>query len=354
MTSFNSSLNRRVFAGLVAIAFFYVASPMVFPIATGGILAVLFSPWVERLEKKNLSRSICSALLTFGITILVLVPASILIFFSVKSGFYQLQNWKKSQAVGGSLLNSFLNTPKIYEFMVWLTSRIPINMMDLSTAFQDLAGSVGAKLAEFLSGVLTHLPGMVVALSVVVVSIYFFLVDGPKLLLFLRRNSIFSPTHTEQLVRTVAEMCRSVILAAIVSGGTQAVLEVLTCVLTATPNAAFVGLLIFLASFIPLVGSLPVTLGVAVQQLLEGRQVAGITLLVMAVVILAVDNTIRPWFLKGSANLHPFLGFIAAFGGLQTLGFLGVFLGPILAALFVATIQIFSESENENEAARNS
>jgi predicted PurR-regulated permease PerM len=47
--------------------------------------------------------------------------------------------------------------------------------------------------------------------------------------------------------------------------------------------------------------------------------------------------------LRGTVHLHPLVAFIAAFGGIQTLGFLGVFLGPILAAVFVAALDLYFE-----------
>jgi predicted PurR-regulated permease PerM len=347
-------MNRKIFAALVAAAFLYIASPLIFPIAMGAVLAVLFTPWLERLEKKKVSRMLGASLLTFAITVVLILPGSLLIFFSVKTGFSQLQAWKKTEITGGGFFTDLMNMPRVHGFLVWITSVLPLEMNELSSTIQDLAGSIGARLTELLGGVLSQLPGFAVALTVVVLSTYFFLVDGPKLILFFRRNSIFSVLQTDQMIQTMKDMCRSVILAALVSGGVQAILELIACALTGTPNLALIGLLVFVGSFIPLVGSAPITLGVALQQFVEGRQTAGIVLLVMSVVILGVDNTVRPLFLRGTANLHPFLGFIAAIGGLQTLGFLGVFLGPILASLFVVTFQILTEHDERNEAAGQS
>ncbi len=186
---------------------------------------------------------------------------------------------------------------------------------------------------------------MVMTLAVMVLSIYFFLVDGRRLVLFLKRNSFFPPAKTDRLVRVVGGACRSVILATVVSGFAQALVEVLGCLLTRTANVPLIGSLVFAASFIPVVGSAPVTFGVAIQQLFLGRTGAGIGLLVTAIGVIAADNTIRPWFLKGSVNLHPLLAFVSALGGLQVFGFLGVFIGPILAALFVLSIEMMTTAD---------
>ncbi len=311
----------------------------------GGVLAVLFWPWLERLEKRKVSHRVGSVLLTFIITVALILPSTLLIFSAARTGFQQIQTWKYPSIYDGGILNTLMSLPKIHGVMLWVSKRVPMNMAGLTDTFQELAGSIGGKLAEFLGGALSHLPGLAMALALVVVSVYFFLMDGRKLIHFFRTNSIFTSSQTDQLISTVAEMCRSVILAALISGALQAVFELIACVLVRVPNAGFIGLLVFVGSFIPIVGSVPITLGVALQQLIEGNEIAGIILLIMVVVIMAVDNTVRPWFLKGSANLHPLLAFVAAFGGLQTLGFLGVFLGPILAALFIFTVKMLTHSE---------
>jgi predicted PurR-regulated permease PerM len=63
------------------------------------------------------------------------------------------------------------------------------------------------------------------------------------------------------------------------------------------------------------------------------------------VVVSTVDNLVRAAVLKGAADLHPLLAFLAAFGGLQVFGFLGIFLGPILAVLFLVTLELLAGEE---------
>jgi predicted PurR-regulated permease PerM len=46
------------------------------------------------------------------------------------------------------------------------------------------------------------------------------------------------------------------------------------------------------------------------------------------------------------------LAFVSAFGGLQTLGFSGVFIGPIIAAMFVVTAQILFRGDEPMKSER--
>jgi predicted PurR-regulated permease PerM len=349
---------RKVFALAIAAALVYVAGPLLLPVAMGGVLSVLFIPWLELLERRLPTR-VASALLTLAITLVLVLPSAFLVYAVAKTGVQQLhelretpkalsQGWVPAEA--GTPINAILRAPKVRSLMVWATSWVPVTMADLEDTAADLIRGVGVRLADLFGDLVAHLPGMAIGMVIVVVSVYFFLVDGRRLSHFVRRNSVFEPEETEQLLETLSSTCRSVILASVVSGTVQALFETLACLGAGVPQPAFAGALVFMASFIPVVGALPVTLGVAAQAWLGDHTGASVFLLFCAVIVAALDNTIRPLFLRGSANLNPLLAFVAAFGGLQTLGFLGIFLGPIIAAMFVVTVRVLTHGR---EAAAN-
>ena len=56
-----------------------------------------------------------------------------------------------------------------------------------------------------------------------------------------------------------------------------------------------------------------------------------------------VDNFVRPMILKGRSKMHPLVSLVAIFGGIEMFGIMGVFLGPILAAVLIALLQIWPE-----------
>ena len=53
-----------------------------------------------------------------------------------------------------------------------------------------------------------------------------------------------------------------------------------------------------------------------------------------------VDNVVRPLILQGRSKMHPLVSLVVIFGGIEMFGILGVFLGPILAAVLIALLQI--------------
>jgi predicted PurR-regulated permease PerM len=76
---------------------------------------------------------------------------------------------------------------------------------------------------------------------------------------------------------------------------------------------------------------------VAIYLLASGDHIAGIGLVVWGTVeLFIVDKTLRPKLVGGPIKL-PFLPtFFGLVGGVKTMGFLGLFIGPVLMAIIVA------------------
>jgi predicted PurR-regulated permease PerM len=102
------------------------------------------------------------------------------------------------------------------------------------------------------------------------------------------------------------------------------------------PSPVTLGVLTGVMALIPGGAPLSFTL-VSVYLLASGSHVAGIGLFVWGTVeLFIVDKTLRPKLVGGPIKL-PFLPtFFGLVGGVKTMGFLGLFIGPVLMALLVA------------------
>src|SRR4249919_1563970 len=92
-------MGRKVFAAAVAVLFIYVASPLIFPVAMGAVLATLFLPWLERLERRKFSTHWAAFLLTLIIALFFMLPSGLLIFIGVKDALQQVQSAHAQQSV---------------------------------------------------------------------------------------------------------------------------------------------------------------------------------------------------------------------------------------------------------------
>ena len=109
-------------------------------------------------------------------------------------------------------------------------------------------------------------------------------------------------------------------------------------------SALLLGLATGFASIIPVVGSALVWAPVSIYLLVTGSIGKGVFLLIYCIVVVSsVDNIIRPWVVGGRVELHPLVLLFFIFGGVEAFGFLGLFLGPVVASVLAALFDILRE-----------
>jgi predicted PurR-regulated permease PerM len=64
-----------------------------------------------------------------------------------------------------------------------------------------------------------------------------------------------------------------------------------------------------------------------------------------ALVIGLVDNILRPLLVGQDTKMPDFIVLISTLGGLATFGLNGFVVGPVIAAMFIAAWDIFSETK---------
>jgi len=60
-----------------------------------------------------------------------------------------------------------------------------------------------------------------------------------------------------------------------------------------------------------------------------------------ALVIGMVGHIVKPLLLRGGAQIHPLLGFLAILGGLFAFGPAGLIVGPVILSLAMSALRIY-------------
>ncbi len=96
-----------------------------------------------------------------------------------------------------------------------------------------------------------------------------------------------------------------------------------------------------------MVGSSLVWAPVAIYLFVEGSTGKGIFLVLWGMLVVSsIDNMIRPWVVGGSVELHPMVLLFFILGGVEAFGFMGLFLGPVVAAVLTAVFAMLREEVN--------
>jgi len=152
---------------------------------------------------------------------------------------------------------------------------------------------------------------------------------GEALLKFGRR---LAGDHGDRVIRLAAQAIRGVALGVVVTACAQTALAGLGLVLAGIPFAPLltaVSLILCIAQLGPML-----VLGPSVLWLYwSGATGTATTLLIWSVVVIGLDNVLRPILMTKGAHLPMLLMFAGVVGGLLAFGLIGIFVGPVVLAI---------------------
>ncbi len=167
------------------------------------------------------------------------------------------------------------------------------------------------------------------------------------------RHVPFSPANREVLRQRFVSVTRSTVLATIVVALLQGTIVGIGFLVVGLSNAAFWGVITAMVSVLPVMGSALVWLPAVLVLLAEGRTGAAVALAVIGGGIASnVDNIVRPIINRQRSDVHPLITIVGAFAGVQTLGLIGLFVGPLAIVYFFELVTMYREEYAPQEPSR--
>lgn len=342
-------IEDRTFLALVAlvtIAFAWVLQPFYGAILWGLVVAILFNPVNLRLRKalgrRNGLASVVTVLLVIVIVILplILISASLTqqasgLYRRVQSGELDLVLYLQHvlDALPGwarEILNYFGLTD-LDAMRVKLTD-------GLKQASQLIAAqALGIGLGAF---------DFAVSLGIMLYLLFFLLRDGETLL---KRVKDSVPLHAEQKALLLSRI--SLVVRATVKGGiavavVQGMLGGFAFWILGIPAPLLWTVVMAFLSLLPAIGAALVWAPVAVYLLATGSIWEGLFLIGFGTVVIGlVDNLLRPFLVGKSTKLPDYVVLISTLGGIEVFGLTGFVMGPLIAAIFMVSWEIFRKTE---------
>ena len=213
-----------------------------------------------------------------------------------------------------------------------------INLHDLS----ESARHYGAEIVHRL-----------VILGFTLLTLFFLFRDGDRLTEQLRDLSDrFIGLRGERIASHMVAAVHGTVNGLVLVGLAVGVLLGIAYFAVGLPYPASMGAVTAVAAVIPFASPIVYCLA-GLYLFASGNAIGGIVIIVFGSVLLFVaDHFIRPFLIGGAARLPFLLVLLGILGGLETLGFVGLFLGPAIMAALVALWREWTEPELAAEAAR--
>ncbi len=323
----------------ITVLFFSMMAPFVVAILLGAIIAILCYPLFNR-SLKHLPRSLSALWVTLVITLGVLTPFVLTLY----SGTYRTFNFVSKYRLlkNTQSIEQIIESPIARKWIAKVPTFIPIDKDWLYEQSLEFLQLIIEKLSGVIGRFISGMPGIMMAFFVVVLSTYFFLLDGSRFLRFLSSLSPLGSDKSVELYTAFETSCRGVVLGLFASALAQAILIVFLFAVTGLPNALLMGSMTVVAGMVPLVGSAPIWMGATLYHAINGSWGHFTIMLIGGLMVATIDNIIRPMIMKDHAQMHPMLALISVLGAVNLMGPTGIFLGPIIAAVFISFLKIVS------------
>ena len=184
----------------------------------------------------------------------------------------------------------------------------------------------------------------VIGLVIVIIAIYFFLVDGAVMIRTLMRLSPLDDNYERQLLLQFDRTSRAVVLASVLSALAQGILSAIAYYFLGFGSVVLLFLLTTLLALVPFLGAAAVWVPCALYLgAVDQRWTAAIVLAIYgALVISSIDNVIKVFVLHGRSQLHPLFALLSVLGGVSVFGPVGIVIGPMVVVFLQTLLEILN------------
>jgi predicted PurR-regulated permease PerM len=323
----------------ISVVFLSMIKPFLMALLLAGIFSAMLHPFYQRLSAWMGGRNIGAAGITLVVVILIiLLPLSGLLAVitsqAIKVG-QSVTPWVQEQLSSPAARSEWLSHLPFY---------------DIVEPYRDIIFQKAGKLVEsasgfFISGLQEAAKGgvnFIFMLSILLYTMFFFLLDGPRLL---EKMLFYLPLEDEderRLLDRFTSVTRATIKGTAVIGIIQGGAAGIALAVVGIPSAVFWGTIMTVLSIIPGIGTALVWVPAAIILATQGMWGKAIGLVVFCgLVVGSVDNLLRPRLVGKDTEMHDLMILLSTLGGIALFGITGFILGPIVAALFVTVWDMY-------------
>jgi predicted PurR-regulated permease PerM len=319
---------------------YFVFRPFLLTCTLAAAVALFLAPAQRRLSRILLGRpAVAAGLLVLLTTAVILVPvlSSVALLANQGVAFFA---WVGPQLQPDALQR--LWGENIAPRLPWLQPWLRRGDLQLAPLVSDALSQVAAGARDVIQGIVTGLTTAVLELVLFLLMLFFLLKDGAALRAYFRAVSPLTEAQENAIADHLAKTVKGVLQAMVVVPLVQGFLAALAFWVLGVPSPVLWGVAVVFAALVPILGSPLGWVPAAVYLFVTAGTARGLAMLIYgAVVISGIDNVIKPLLLRGTAQIHPLLGFLSILGGVLAFGPLGFLVGPVILSLALSALRLY-------------
>jgi Predicted permease len=342
------NISFTVFLIILIILAIYTIAPFFTPIVWSMIAIIVFYPLHKKLSHILKSENLSSLIITILILLIVVIPFSVFGVLIIEQGIYLVQN--------ASALLMSLDQQKVY----LISKKLPIigkhityykflrflhlNAPTINQAANSILTHTASFLGDQLKNMVLFLGSFMLKALIFLMSTFFMLRDWDKFIDFVKDITPINTKDFDTILKTVYSTVLSVVYGFVGTALIQAIFGFFMYYYF-TPNYALVlAFATFMSSFIPPLGTALVWIPYGFYVAYQSGLLASLEAFAYSILfIIGSDNFVRPLLMKKAIHIPYILLSLSVLGGLFSMGFLGMFLGPIVFTTLITAFNIYKE-----------
>ncbi|MFA7241108.1 MAG: AI-2E family transporter [Sulfuricellaceae bacterium] len=342
------SLVSLLFTCLILLAVYAVLQPFVLPIIWAAVIAITTWPLHLKIKSRLSGRDDLAAMATTSVVALTLAgPMIALLIFVVEDVQTAVTYLIHANKEGAPVPPWLVEIPVAGDFLVQQWAAYLGEPNQLTQLFSARLSTI----QEFTQTALVEAATRAAMLFFALWVLFFFYRDGGKLLgkinfaghKWLKKRWLSYSHHIPSAVR-------SAVNGLVIVGLAEGIIIGLMLKIAGVHSAILLGMATAAVSLVPMAG--PLLLGlIGLVLFAQGSAFAGIVVFALGTtVLLLADYLLRPRLIQSSTQL-PFLAILfGIFGGIASMGILGLIIGPVILVLFLVLLREASTDEDGQES----
>jgi predicted PurR-regulated permease PerM len=328
---------------VITVLFLIVIWKYILAVLLAAIFSALLYPFYQWFSKKLKGRnSLASIIVLCLVFLIIIVPSIFMIGLIVNEAIFISE--ELAPLVQEQLKKSANPDHHLPRWLPFATELEPYKAQ-LFAKVSELAGGAGNSLVSNLTSLTQGTLLFFLNLFIMLYALYYFLINGEKLVDQARHYIPLSPDDFQQLVNQGRSVTRATLKGALLIGLLQGTLVGLAFWVVGIRGAAFWGALAAVMSVIPSIGSGIIWVPAVIYLFISGEVASAVGLTIWgAAIVGTIDNLLRPHLVGKDTQMPDLLILVSTVGGLSFFGVTGFVLGPIIAGLLMTVWDIYRHS----------
>ena len=221
---------------------------------------------------------------------------------------------------------------------------IHIELSEIPKLIANLSKTVGVFVYNQVSSWATNLMRLVLLFCLLIMVVYYLLIEFKHLIEFLLRLSPLPERQNRFLIDRFSSSAGAILVGNTLSGVIQGICGGIYFAVMNLQSPVLWGTVMAVAAFMPIVGVGLVLLPAALILYLNGYGWQTLlTILFYLILSLSIDYYFKPRFVGSQAQLPPLLVLLSIIGGLSVFGAMGIIYGPLAVTAFLTLAKMYEQ-----------